>query len=411
VAPREATDDGFTLMEVVVAMAIFTIFVMAVLGLLVRTTDVARDNSRRNAGTNLAQQQIEAARSLSALSIPDGKQVTNQTVDGIVYTVTQTSKYVASGASGSTCSGSSNTLAYKLVTVTVTWPNMGSTKPVRTDTLKAVGIGNDVSDATKGTLAVGVVDSDGNPVPDVVVTLSTGTVFTTGDDGCVIFTGLAPGTYTATANQTGYVGILNNQSTSLTNLGVSAGLIAHGTLYYDKARSFNVAFDAPAGSYVPPTLPIRFSDTVISEYTLPACTSPLSAGCSTGAPGTVKEIYPAVATLKAGACTETTPSSVGADLRPDTSEGSTVTIPVAAPNVTVQHYVSNAYISGRQVTFTHTTGCSESYTYTVTAGTGTRIALPYGTWTVSIASISGTFPTVTLSPANKQPTIALKVLA
>jgi hypothetical protein len=84
---------------------------------------------------------------------------------------------------------------------------------------------------------------------------------------------------------------------------------------------------------------------------------------------------------------------------------------MAAPLVTVQQYLTNAYIGGRTVTFTHVSGCSEAYSFTVTAGTGTRIALPYGTWVVTIASISGTAPTVVLSPGNKQPTVALKVTA
>jgi prepilin-type N-terminal cleavage/methylation domain-containing protein len=396
-------DDGFGLMEVVVAMAIFTVFVMAALGLLVRTTDVTRDNGRRNVGTNLALQQVEAVRGLSALAVPDGRQVTTQVVDGIPYTVTQTSKYVSSGASGSACTGTSNTLAYKLVTVTVSWANMGNTKPVRSDTLKAVGIGNDVSDPNKGTAAVAVTDASGNPVPEVVVTLS-GRSYTTGEDGCVVFTGLTPGTYTATANQAGYVGLLNAQTASLTNLGVSAGTIAHGSLFYDAAKSFNFVFDTPAGTFVPP-LPIRFSNATITEYTLPSCTTPLTVGCVTAVPGTVKQIYPAVDTLKAGTCSPASASAVAIDLRDQAADGSTVTIPMGAPLVTVQNS-ANAYVNNKVVTFT---GCSSTYTMTVTAGTGARIALPYGVWTANVPNRTSTLTAVTVSASNKQPTIALKV--
>jgi len=69
---REA---GFSLIEVLFAMAIFTIVVTVALGVVVRTAGAAAGNSRRVVAAGLAARQIESARSLQATLIPDGAQI------------------------------------------------------------------------------------------------------------------------------------------------------------------------------------------------------------------------------------------------------------------------------------------------------------------------------------------------
>lgn len=411
---QHSDESGFSLIEVVVAMAVFTVLATVTLGLLVNTTDVAGDNIRRTTATNLVNAQLQTARSLTAQEIPDGRTVTNQTVGAITYTITQTANYAGSNSSTAICSGTGNTLAYKVVTVQVTWPNMGSIKPVRGDTLRAVGVGSDGLSADLGTLAVSITGSTSQPTAGVEIVLTPGTITrTTGDDGCAIFTGLTPGTYTATADSVGYVGTVNTQAAKITNLTAVAGTVARGNLVYDTARSVTLAFDGPAGAIVPSNLVLRAGNTYQPEATLPICAPGSTSACTSAVPGTVSNLFPENYKFKAGTCSETTPSQVAIDLRPSGASGSTLTVPMGAATVKVAlTNLPTVGIIGRTVTFTHAaaTGCPTGESYSLTsAATGSTILIPYGDWAVSVVVLGvpglGTgltaSTTVTFGPTNR----------
>jgi prepilin-type N-terminal cleavage/methylation domain-containing protein len=419
-------DSGFSLLEVVVAMAVFTVLATITLGILVNTTKVASGNIHRTAATNLLNTQLEIARSLTAQSIPDGRQVSTPTVGGTTYKVVQTASYVGTNATTSVCTGTGNSLAYKLVSVSITWPDMGNIKPVHGDTLRAVGVGEDGLDATKGTIAVSVVGSTGQATPDVVITLTPGgATQTTGDDGCAVFTGLAPGTYSAGANQVGYVGTANLQAATVNGLGIAAGGIGRGTLLYDTERSVNVVFDAPAGAIVPANLQLRIGDSYVAEAQPPLCATSTTFACITAVPGTFNNLFPESYTIKAGTCIESTPSSpssVVADLRPVSANWSTQIVGVGAATVTVSRTgLPVGPITGRTVTFTHaaqtTTGCTSGETYTMSSvAAGSTLIVPYGTWLVSVPvlnasglPVSVTSQSVTFGPSAKTANITLLV--
>jgi len=402
-------DDGFSLIEVVVAMAVFTVLASITLGILLNTTDVAGDSIRRTTATNLVNTQLETARSLTAQAIPDGRVVSTSAVNGFVYTVTQTASYVASNSSTSVCAGTGSSLAYKLVTVSVTWPNMGSIKPIRGDTLRAVGIGRDGLDATKGTLAIAVTGSTGQPTAGIAVRLMPGAlVQTTGDDGCAIYVGLTPGTYSASADMTGYMGTANTQLATVGSLGVTAGTVARAALLYDTERSVNVLFNGPVGALVPATLVLRAGDSYVPEVTLPICTGSTTSACTTAVPGTVNNLFPETYTIKAGACTESSASQTVIDLRAPASNGTTVTVPIGAATVKVALTLTPTIgIAGRTVTFTHAspaTGCTAADTLTtLSVAAGSTLLVPYGTWKVSVpgatqqtVTFSATTPTATM---------------
>jgi prepilin-type N-terminal cleavage/methylation domain-containing protein len=424
IRPKYGDDSGFSMLEVVVAMAVFTVLATISLGILANTDNVAGDNVRRTAAANLVNQTLETARSQSAQNITDGRVVTTQTVGGTTYTITQNANYVSSNSTTSVCTGSGNTLAYKLVSVAVSWPNMGNVKPVRGDILRAVGVGSDGLDATTGTLAVSLLGSTGQSTSGVQVTVSPGGLSrTTGDDGCAVFTGLTPGTYTASANSIGYVGTVNTQAASVSNLSVTAGHVSRGSLLYDSNRSVNYVFDAPATAAVPPGLPIRFGDSYVPEATLPTCIASSTSACGTAVPGTVKNLFPESYTLKAGSCTEATPSQTSVDLRSTTANGTSITIPVGT--VTVKVAVSalpTIGITGRTVSLIHaaqTVGCTSGETYTTpSVATGSTLLLPYGTWTVSVpildthlVQVGLATQSITLDPTNKTATVLVLVAA
>jgi prepilin-type N-terminal cleavage/methylation domain-containing protein len=219
---------GFTLAEVVVGMAVFAVLVVAGLALLLQTTNVAGQNVRRTTAANLLTRRIEAARATTPRNIPDSRQVSTAVVGGTTYTLTQDTKYVADKQATSICEDTSGNLLYKLVTVTVTWPEMDAVKPVRGDTLKAVGLGSDGSDAANGALVVTVRDGAGDVVSGAEVDVADQTHIT-GDDGCAVFVDLPPNVYTGSA--TGAPGSpYDGQSGTIDGSQVQAGQVSRRTV-------------------------------------------------------------------------------------------------------------------------------------------------------------------------------------
>lgn len=396
--PPRGDDGGFTLVEVVVAMAVFAVVVTTTLGILVRTTDVARSNTRRVTAANLANQQVESARSQRAVDIPDGLVSSTVVVDGVTYTVKQTSNYVANAASTSLCQGSGSTLAYKLVTVKVTWPQMGAVKAVRADTLKSLGIGDDGLDADLGTLAVSVTGARSNALDGVLVTLSPGgRQVTTGTDGCAVFTGLTPGVYTAAVNQAGYVASTAAVAGSVGNLSVTAGGVVRGTMLYDEARTMKVALSA-AAPYSPPTgLQLSLRNSYRNDRPFPYCSATSGQSCVDAVPGSITTLFPATYDVRAGTCSDAT-AVASVDVTDPSADGATATLTVARAHVDVTNLLGSQ-LPGRTVYAIHAAesvpigaiGCAtgETYTLPATTGTGLDVALPVGTWIFSLSSTGG----------------------
>ncbi|WP_158221216.1 prepilin-type N-terminal cleavage/methylation domain-containing protein [Kineosporia sp. R_H_3] len=417
---RDRPDGGFTLAEVLVAMSVFSILVTVALGLVLRTTGLLASNDRRVVAANLADRQIESARSQRAVDIPDGLTTRTETVGGVTYTVKQTATYVPSDATSSVCTASAAGLAYKLVTVTVTWPGMGRVKAVRADTLKAVGIGTDGLDTASGSVAVSVVGASGAAVSDVVVTLSPGgATTTTGEDGCAVFTSLAPGAYTAAVDTGGYVGTTNAQASTLTSLGVSAGTIARGTLLYDTARSAQLVLTGPTGFTAPAGVRTVLRSSYVSETVYPVCTG-AAVGCVTALPGTAEHLFPTVYDVWAGTCADVKTVSgavTTVDLAPAASDGTTVQVRTGSVLVDVRSLLGTS-LTGRVVTATHaadaaglgqrcTTG--ETFTLPATTAGGVGVLLPAGTWTFTVPN--GVAPVTASLDTSGPKTVVLTVTA
>ena len=114
---------GFTLLEAVMAMAIFSIGILAVGSMQLWNTKNNTTGNHTTQATMLARQKIEELKTVSDLTtLP----TTEQSDTSGVYT----RKWVTSQLSGST--------AYRL-TVTVEWTRMGQNRSVE---LKSVTIGN-----------------------------------------------------------------------------------------------------------------------------------------------------------------------------------------------------------------------------------------------------------------------------
>ncbi|MGQ7298246.1 prepilin-type N-terminal cleavage/methylation domain-containing protein [Quadrisphaera sp. KR29] len=415
---RRAPDGGYTMLEVVIAMAVFTILAGSVFTVLTGALRVTGDNNRRTVAADLASAQIEQARSQRALDIPDGLTTRTQTVGGTTYTVAQTANYLASDATNPVCVGSGDTLAYKLVSVRVTWPGMGTTRAVSAKTLRALQLGSGGLAAGSGSLAVVVQGANGDVVTGSVVALSPGgAVRTTGSDGCAVFAGLDPGTYRATVDQPGRVASSGYQAASTADLVVSAGQVTRASLFHDVARTQPFVLEPPAGYQVPAGVPVVLRDSFIADTTAPACGTAPVRSCATGVPGELQGLFPDTYALWAGTCSDADDAPASFDATQAAGGATPVGVPLGGVAVTVTragvptsgtplyavHQPENAEVTGSQCP----TG--EVYALGTSGAAPTATALPFGEWTITTdpAAPAGTGPVVLLDAAHPTSDVAV----
>ncbi|KRD45098.1 hypothetical protein ASE38_13990 [Cellulomonas sp. Root930] len=174
-------DDGFSLIELVVAMVVLGSMSLAVIGIILNTQSLGVNNRARVAAANLAGREVDILReeftrtSDSPMNIANAGTVTNphplpsQTagqplrVDGGLYTVKRSVAWNITGEGASACDGGSLVMYPTLrVTVTVTWSGMGNIAPVVT-TASLAPRKDDKVLGTSSYIAVKVSDASGLP--------------------------------------------------------------------------------------------------------------------------------------------------------------------------------------------------------------------------------------------------------
>ena len=311
-APRDGRDDGMSLVEVLIAAVILGILASSVLGIIVQTQSAHVDSRSRTAAASLAAREIDLIReefgssTTAPLDLADDGVVVNEhplpgqaagqplRIDSQQYTVSRSTAWNVTGPGSSACEGGSlvdhPTLS---VSVTVTWPNMGSTKPVVTHTQLAPPKGTGVS-STQAFAAVKVVDSDGAVNPGRTVRLSGagGTMSALTDAaGCAVvaLSPAAAGTaYTATLMDTGYVDVSGVANPSKSTGSVRPGQLNTAvTFAYDRAATLRVRVLDDAGNpYDAAGLPL----TIVS--TEAAGSSATRSVVATGAITEVQDLWP-----------------------------------------------------------------------------------------------------------------------
>lgn len=188
------SDDGVSLIEVIVAMSVFALIAASASLALIQVHSGIRDNERRVQAAGIAQSQIEAARAQAATGLTDGTVQYSKTVAGIDYTIRQETNYVATGQDQNQCKATTSTLAYKSVDITVTWDGMGAVKPVKSGTAIALKPGEFESQSQTGGFVLRVLNSSGVGIAGVQVTATEGQkrprIKVTDTAGCVAFTDL-----------------------------------------------------------------------------------------------------------------------------------------------------------------------------------------------------------------------------
>ncbi|WP_167581633.1 prepilin-type N-terminal cleavage/methylation domain-containing protein [Kineococcus rubinsiae] len=373
---RAGDDEGFTLLEVVIALVLFGIVASATAAVLVRGVAGSSDNRARAAAANIAAQTMDTLRQSGATGQGYTGLATRQlgdvVVQGRTYSVFASVTAVRKANAGSPCAaGGLSDEIFKKVGVTVTWPASGSVQPVRSDTIvQNPGV---AADLTKGAVGVVVAGPAAQPQPRVPVTLSSGATQVTDDSGCAYFSGLPAGNYTATATAPGYVNPSGGQSATQT-AGVVAASATVVNLTYAKAATPRITFGTagPNGTLDPAYV---FYGT--PGFTLNSGTSSFPGTTSTGVVTPV--LYPAASGYETwlGGCVSEAP----------TSRVSFTTLPGASPQVTVPAgglTLRNTGAASVSILLQHTdSSCATSYTGTLPPGATYRVTVPFGQWAVT----------------------------
>jgi type II secretory pathway pseudopilin PulG len=412
------------LIELMVAAAIFALVFAAVSLGIGRALDVNRNNRNRSAASYLAARGIEESRSAAFGDIVPGSAScsyqTPQTdcsfsVPSAPYTVKREVSWVAPGAISNTCnvpSGSSGSaLAYKRVTVTVTWPDMRGVTSVASQTLLTPP--SAAYDPNNGHIVVRLFDRNAQPLVGQVVSLSgpASDSQVSTEDGCAFFAYLDPGTYTVSLNTAGYVGRQGDQPATET-VAVVESQTTVAQLTYDRAATLQVTLAPPVA---PPTaaLPDGIAVTIYNTN----LTVPTKSFTGSGLSRTITPLFPYASGYEvwAGSCADADPTihgfSRGSPLIAAPGGTASRSVALGAVDVQVTRTVSGVTsgVSTSTVRAEHDPvgGACPSGAATLTTSTPTgsdgriRLALPYGRWKIrTTAPRTGLSASVTLSPGN-----------
>jgi prepilin-type N-terminal cleavage/methylation domain-containing protein len=397
---RPGRQDGYSIVELLVAITVFALVFAAVSLGIGRALDVNRGNRNRSAAAYLAARQLEEVRARAFDTVALGRTTCVYTTPSCnlpaPYTVTQDVAWTAPGSTTSSCNvpTGGGTLAYKRVTVTVTWPDMGGVAPVTSQTLLTPPSGS--YDPNEGHILVEVFDRNAAPLAGQTVTVTgpeTATQPTTAE-GCIFFAYLEPGDYDVSLNTSGYVGRQGDQP-ALQTVAVQAGQISTLQFDYDRAATLRPTLVAPSGAVIPSPM---FLTVANSNLTVGTLSFPQSA-TGTGPTRTIAPLFPFASGYQVwtGSCADADPDAHPGGSRPAalaSNPGATTTTGTAvldAVDVVVRRtvFLSQVPVSNATVTAIHAgggAGCPSGETLTTPTLTNSsgqlRLALPYGSWTI-----------------------------
>lgn len=397
--PWATADDGVTLVEVMMSAVVLAIVAASVAGILIRTLGLTAESRMRSAAANLAEREKEVSLGQGYDALPPGTTTQDVSVDGQKFVVARTISLLPGTSNANSCSAPDGArLAYKKISVAVTWPTMGSgVRPVQSDTVLAVPVGQ--VNGTLGAISVPVVDRNAVGVAGISVSLAPGGLSAVSDrDGCAVFSNLAPGTYTAAVNTSGYVGTANTQAVTLPGTTVVAGRLAKtSNLMYDRAATMNLSWSAPAGGYA---LPVTGHGALVERTLLgqkafsPYCTATVTTGCLNGA-GTITPAFPWAGAgygLSAGRCAPTTDSKVA--FSPTPGSTSNVSLPVGGVTAQVQKGALSLATGSTSVTLERAADATcpggdslvVAQNLTLSSNQTYKVQVPYGTWVLRATS-------------------------
>ena len=383
-------DRGVSLVEVMVAMALFLVGSLSLLSVLTSSLSGTFDNRARITAANLAAADIDEARSLDYYSL--GNLDVTRTVDGRSYRIVRTvATTMASGANTSSCVGSGSAKQlYKRVTTRVETAFRATAQPVRADTLVKAPVFD--PNSARGAIAFQVIDRTGTPLSGLPVGIP-GTNLTSDSRGCTFFDALLPGSYDVTVTRAGSVKI-DGSSTLSKTVQVSAGQITSDVLRIHASVSIKVTSDIYNNGSVVTSSNFSWPTNLIARLsapdraTLTRFRSAAQALPTRGSSATwVSYASPGGYEAHHGPCSQ----AVHTYSEPGTSPN--VVMPLSGVTVSVTSGSGGEKARNKKVTITSAVpGCSESVTYTDAASTTSstcvdckvHLAVPAGFWRFAV---------------------------
>lgn len=404
-------DAGMSIVEVLTAFVVFSIIAIGMVASMASMTKLTADSDNREAATNLAAAEIDRVQAIS-----DAFAVTNQpaqtiTVDGVPFSIDTKLTWVgADGSANGSCgtAGSNSNLLYKSVNVQVSWPGMVANNPVRADS--ALAPASRVNDPSFGTILINVKGAGGNPRPGVTVTVvnkATGAALAdpidlTDADGCTYVLKVNPATYTVKVSRTGYMNPLQ-QTFTVVDKTVTAGNTTSVGVDYEQAASFALKYgaNAAAAPAQQPIIPTGLTTTFVygpSTYQVAGTASPLPlyadasytaiAGNTLTCAANDPVNWQANATQVAGMRVP----PVGA------APGGSAVLPIAMGIATAKATADGTLTAVQQSSGpAGTPACATPTTLTfgaVTNNSTYTVALPYGSWKLSVKKSDGSFSAI-----------------
>ncbi len=255
---RRIAEEGVTLAELVVALAILAILMTGLSATLMNTLDLSRNNANRVVAANLAASAISELKTmpfggLADLAEEDNQPTWTETVDGREFELTRRIEWSTNLADPGVCRGAIGEADENILrlTIEVRWNRQFSNVPVISETAVSPPISEGSSDS--GTIAVFVGGAEMPPegVPNVQVTLTgpapstVSETMPTDSDGCAVFHGLPRGDYEASLSRNGpnypYIDLDQRLAPEVTGeIGTAPRIWANLEFRYTEAGALNV---------------------------------------------------------------------------------------------------------------------------------------------------------------------------
>lgn len=433
---KAQSEEGMSLIEVVVAMIVFAIISLGVAYSTVTVSKITQDTGSRQVATNLATTEIDYIRGLQDPFLVTNDPPKTIKVGKINYYVARSVEWVDAAGVDVGCGTGTGVMQSKRLNVTVTWDGMlTTTTPVRSDTLLSPD--ERINDPSLGTIRISVLNVAGTGSAGVSVSItptSGGAALqeppaATNSDGCSYALKVAPGTYSVTVNRAGSVDT-NQVGSPSKSVVVTAGGSVAALFQYDYAATFSLQYASNNASGTPALLPTNLDTTYLSTYAPYVDSSGPKSQIAlhpfpSGYAGIAGKYIAPIAGIQS--CVNVDPAA----WPESTVSGKVMAAGVRSPNVAAlpQGSASMPIPMGlMSVKFSTTSyllavstaapsgsgdpGCAAAPTYTfgpVLKNGTINVALPYGSWTLYSSSTAGggrtVIPTANLGPVDKALTI------
>jgi Tfp pilus assembly protein PilX len=180
-------EEGSFLVEALVSSVIIVIVGIGVLESIDRSSRLGGEQKAQAIAGNVAQSEQEQVRAMALSQQSNLRRSSSRTVSGVRYDIASRTDWVNDQSGGADCATAAASADYMKLSTVVTWPAMGTRKPVTLESLIAPGVRS--FGAGQGSLAVLVTNAAGAGVSGLQVSLSGPATLsdTTNASGCVLW--------------------------------------------------------------------------------------------------------------------------------------------------------------------------------------------------------------------------------